>query len=198
MGVQVCLWKDLLELRVQVNTYGLWLSLRSLSSRTCGKHLVVTVAKLVDLIFILHLDLVSLRLLFYFKVLVLQEVVRVESVGIGIINFVLTHVMLLKLHVLDSTLGSKPNVLIILEATQLIVLVIKLENLVLKYLQYLVTGDQAYMHLDSRLNDFVLKQELEQVKVLHQVKHLRVTTLVEREDRLMLHLDLRCHEETSP
>lgn len=74
---------------------------------------------------------VSLSLLFHFKVLVLQEVMRVKSVRVWVKDLVLVHVVLLKLHVLNSTLSSKSNTGIMLETRQLVIESIEFGHLIL-------------------------------------------------------------------
>lgn len=75
--------------------------------------------------------LVSLSLLFHFKVLVLQEVMRVKRVRVWVKDLVLVHVVLLELHVLNSTLSSKANTSIMLETRELVIESIEFGHLIL-------------------------------------------------------------------
>lgn len=75
--------------------------------------------------------LVSLSLLFHFKVLVLQEVMRVKRVRVWVKDLVLVHVVLLELHVLNSTLSSKANTGIMLETRELVIESIEFGHLIL-------------------------------------------------------------------
>ena len=75
--------------------------------------------------------LVSLSLLFHFKVLVLQEVMRVKRVRVWVKDLVLVHVVLLELHVLNSALSSKANTSIMLETRELVIESIEFGHLIL-------------------------------------------------------------------
>lgn len=75
-----------------------------------NKHLILIVRVLNAVK--LHLQLVPLSLLLYLEMLILQKVMRMQCVRVWIMHFVLTYVLLLKLHVLMSTFGSETYVLI--------------------------------------------------------------------------------------
>jgi hypothetical protein len=98
LDIKFLLWEHLLEFGVKFN----WLLL-SLGLLWC-EHLIVTIAEFVDFLLEFLLKLIALCLVFNFEVLVLQEVMWVECMGVGIVDFVLAHIVLFKFHVLNGTL----------------------------------------------------------------------------------------------
>lgn len=124
----------------------------------------------------------------------------VERVGVGIVDLVLAHVVLLELHVLNCALCRQPHINVTLKARQLVIQILKLAHFILQYPYQLVAYSEVYVHLLSSAghDDPVLEEELQQVEVLDELEHRGVAHFVVVEELLVLGLYLLGDEEELP